>query len=168
MMSDKIIQFLEDKGVKHIFMVTGGHSMYLNDAVFKSKIEPIFCHHEQAAAMAAEAYGRLSGLGVVMVTAGPGAINALNGVVGAYVDSSPMMMISGASTSDMIKYMQKTGIRQHGLQGVDIKPMAESYTKYFKTVESMKDVKEAYKIATTDRKGPVWLEVPLDQQKRNS
>jgi len=162
--SDKIIKFLENKGVKHIYTVNGGQIMYLSDALFRSKIKPIFCHHEQAAAMAAEADGRISGLGVCLVTAGPGAINALNGVVGAYVDSSPMLILSGAAQSEIVNYMVKTGIRQHGLQGVNIKAMAESFTKYFKTMESMDDLKEAYKQATTGRKGGVWLEVPLDRQ----
>lgn len=165
--SARIIKFLEDKGVKHIFMITGGQTMYLNDAVFRSKIKPIFCHHEQACAMAAEAYGRITGLGVCMVTAGPGAINALNGVVGAYVDSSPMLVLSGAAQTEIVNYMKKTKIRQHGLQGVNIEPMAKSFTKYFKTMETMADLKEAYKIAVTDRKGPVWLEIPLNVQNQS-
>src|SRR3990167_10506570 len=98
--ADFIVKFLTDRGVDTIFMVTGGQAMFLNDAVYRNpKIKPIFNHHEQACGMAAEAYGRASGkLGVAMVTAGPGAINVLNGVVGAFVDSAPMMVVSGQSS----------------------------------------------------------------------
>ncbi len=169
--ADFIIKFLKDKGVKTVFMITGGQAMYLNDAVYRNKkIRPIFTHHEQAAAMAAEAYGRISGsIGVVMVTAGPGSINALNGVVGAWVDSSPVMVISGQSALSNVLYMEKTKIRQYGLQGVYIKPLVESITKYFVTVDDPTKIlyylEKAYFIATTKRAGPVWIEVPLDIQR---
>jgi acetolactate synthase-1/2/3 large subunit len=167
--SEQIIKYLEDKGVKHIFMVAGGQIMFLTDALYKSKIKPICCHHEQAAAMAAEAYGRVKGLGVCLVTAGPGAINAINGVVGAWVDSSPLLILSGASSYFNVAYMDKTKIRQHGLQGIHIKPVVQSIVKYFKTVEKETDIEKlmdkCYKLATTARKGPVWIEVPLDIQR---
>lgn len=169
--SDYIITYLVKKGVDTIFMVAGGQAMFLNDAVYRTKqIKPIFTHHEQSAGMAAEAYGRISGeLGVVMVTAGPAAINVLNGVVGGWTDSSPMMILSGQSALPNVKYMEKTNIRQFGLQGIYIKPIAESITKYFVTVEDPANIayymEKAYYLATTGRVGPVWLEVPLDIQR---
>src|SRR3989344_2067378 len=108
--SDYIIKYLTEKKVNTIFMVAGGQAMFLNDAVYNSKkITPIFTHHEQAASMSAEAYGRVKGdIGVAMVTAGPGAINALNGVVGAWTDSAPMMVISGQSALSNVTYMQES------------------------------------------------------------
>lgn len=169
--ADYIIKFLADHGVNTIFMITGGQAMFLNDAVYRDKkIKPVFTHHEQAAGMAAEAYGRTSGkLGVVMVTAGPGAINVLNGVVGAYVDSAPMMVISGQSSYPNISYMKSSKIRQLGLQGINIEPIAKAVTKYFKTVDDPAMVEyyleEAYWQAISARTGPVWIEVPLDIQR---
>lgn len=164
--AEKIIKYLEDKGVKHIFMVAGGQIMFLTDALYKSRIKPICCHHEQAAGIAAEAYGRVAGLGVVLVTAGPGAINVINGVVGAWVDSSPLIVLSGASSYENVAYMDKTKIRQHGLQGIHIKPMVQSVVKYFKTVDKKTNIEKlmdkCYKLATSARKGPVWIEVPLN------
>src|SRR3989344_1076768 len=135
--ADYIVKFLSGKGVDTIFMITGGQAMFLNDAVFREKkIKPIYVAHEQAAGMAAEAYGRGSQkMGVAMGTAGPGAINALNGVVGAYCDSAPMMVISGQSSSFNVSYMRSSKIRQLGLQGIDIEPVVGSITKYFKSVD---------------------------------
>lgn len=169
--ADYIIKFLADRGVDNIFMITGGQAMFLNDAVYRTpKMKPVFNHHEQAAGMAAEAYGRTNGkLGVVMVTAGPGAINVLNGVVGAYVDSAPMMVISGQSSYPTVSYMKSSKIRQLGLQGINIEPIAKATTKYFKTVDDPAMVEyyleEAYWQATSARTGPVWIEVPLDIQR---
>lgn len=169
--ADYIADFLVNKGVDTVFMITGGQAMFLNDAISKTpKIKPIFNHHEQAAGMAAEAYSRASGnLGVAMVTAGPGAINILNGVVGAYVDSAPVMIISGQSSYPTVSYMQETKIRQFGLQGINIEPLAKTITKYFKTIDDPARIQyyleEAYFWATTPRTGPVWIEVPLDIQR---
>ncbi|HVA96952.1 MAG TPA: thiamine pyrophosphate-binding protein [Candidatus Acidoferrales bacterium] len=169
--ADFIINFLSSKGVNTIFMVTGGQAMFLNDAVFRNKkIKPIFTHHEQAASMAAEAYGRTKGdLGVAMVTAGPGAINALNGVVGGWVDSSPMMIISGQTNTSVSQYMIDHPIRQYGVQGINTKAHVSASTKYFKTVDDPAKIlyylEKAYYLATTGRTGPVWLEVPLDMQR---
>lgn len=169
--ADFIVKFLEEKGVNTIFMITGGQAMFLNDAVYRcKKITPIFAHHEQAAGMAAEAYGRLNGkIGVAMVTAGPGAINVLNGVVGAWVDSSPMFVISGQSALSTVSYMQKTKIRQFGLQGINIKPIAQAVTKFFVTVDDPAKIlfylEKAFYLATNERPGPAWIEVPLDIQR---
>ena len=167
--AEQIITFFQDKGVKHIFMVAGGQIMFFTDAIYKSNIKYICCHHEQAAGMAAEAYGRIAGLGVVLVTAGPGVINVINGVVGAYVDSSPLIILSGATSATHVSYMSKNKIRQYGLQGIYTEPLAKSIVKYFETVTKGRDIttlmNKCYKLATTGRKGPVWLEIPLDVQR---
>lgn len=166
--SEYIFKFLKGK-TKCIFMVSGGQAMWLNDALLRSRKKYICCHHEQACTMAADAYGRITGkLGVALVTAGPGAVNAMNGVVGAYTDSSPIMVISGQSNLECVEYQKKTGIRQYGIQGINIEPMVRPFVKYFKTVDDPKKIKEyletAYNLAMTPRRGPVWLDIPLDRQ----
>ena len=166
-----IVDFIANRGVENIFMITGGQAMFLNDAVYQNKkIKPIFHHHEQAAGMAAEAYGRISGnLGVAMVTAGPAAVNVLNGVVGAWVDSAPMMVISGQSSSTNVSYMASSGIRQYGLQGIYMQPLASAVTKYYVFVDDPENIsfymEKAYYLATHGRPGPVWIDVPLDIQR---
>ncbi len=166
-----IVDFVANRGVENIFMITGGQAMFLNDAVYQNKkIKPIFHHHEQAAGMAAEAYGRITGnLGVAMVTAGPAAVNVLNGVVGAWVDSAPMMVISGQSSSTNVSYMASSGIRQYGLQGIYMQPLASVITKYYVFVDDPENIsfhmEKAYYLATHGRPGPVWIDVPLDIQR---
>ncbi len=169
--SDYILNFLTSKGVDTVFMITGGQAMFLNDAVYRNKKINFICnHHEQAVGMSADAYGRLTGkLGVGLVTAGPAAINVLNGVVGGWVDSSPMMIISGQSALSYVQYQQKTKIRQFGIQGINIKPIVEKITKYFVTVDDPSLIQyymqKAYYLALSGRPGPVWIEVPLDIQR---
>jgi len=170
--ADFIFKFLLGKGVENAFMISGGQAMFLVDALYQNrdKINTICTHHEQAAGMAAEAYGRITGkLGVALVTAGPGAVNVINGVVGGWTDSSPMMIISGQSALSYVQYQEKTKIRQHGIQGINIKPLVESITKYFVTVDDPSKIlyymQKAYYLATSGRPGPVWIDVPLDVQK---
>ena len=169
--SDYIFNFLTLKGVDTVFMITGGQAMFLNDAVYRNKKINYICnHHEQALGMSAAAYGRATGkLGVGLVTAGPAAINVLNGVVGGWVDSSPMMIISGQSALSYVQYQQKTKIRQYGIQGINIKPIVEKITKYFVTVDDPSLIQyymqKAYYLALNGRPGPVWIEVPLDIQR---
>ena len=152
-------------------MITGGQAMYLNDAVYRNKKIKYICgHHEQTLGMSADAYGRYTGkLGVALVTAGPAAVNVLNGVVGGWVDSSPMMIISGQSALSFVQYEQKTKIRQYGTQGIHIKPLADKITKYFVTVDSPSLIQyymqKAYYLALNGRPGPVWIEVPLNIQR---
>lgn len=168
--ADFIIKFLTDKGVDTLFMVSGGQAMYLVDAVYQNKkINSVCTHHEQSAGMAAEAYGRITGkLGVALVTAGPGSVNVINGLVGGWTDSSPMMIISGQSALPYVQYQEKTGIRQYGIQGVNIRPFVERATKYFITVDDPSRILyymgKAYHHATSGRPGPVWVDVPLDVQ----
>lgn len=131
--SEYIFQFLKEKGVDTTFVITGGQAMHLDDALCRTpEIKPIFVHHEQTASMSADAYARISGkLGVALVTAGPGAINVVNGLVGGYIDSAPMMIISGQTNYRYVEYMDETQIRQIGVQGIHVRPFVEHATKFF-------------------------------------
>ncbi len=169
--SDYIFDFLIKKGVTDAFVVTGGQAMFLNDAMARRKeIKPIFTHHEQTCGMSADAYGRITNkLGVAVVTAGPGSMNVVNGLVGGWCDSAPMMIISGQSALNCVKYQEESGIRQYGIQGIFVKPFVEKGTKYFVTVDDPAKIEyymqKAYHEATTGRPGPVWIDVPLDVQR---
>ena len=169
--SEYIFDFFNKKGVEAAFMVTGGQAMYLDDAVGKNKNYSIICHHhEQACTMSAEAYGRIMNKpAIALVTAGPGSVNAMNGVVGAYTDSSPMIVISGQANLSFVQYEEKTNIRQFGIQGINIRSMVEGLVKYFKTIDDLTKVnyylEKAWDAATSGRPGPVWIDVPLDIQR---
>lgn len=169
--SEYIFDFFAKKGVDTTFMVTGGQAMWLNDAVGKDKRYQIICdHHEQACAMSADAYGRMKNRpAIALVTAGPGSVNAMNGVVGGWTDSSPMIVISGQAALSFVQYQEKTGIRQYGIQGINIRPLVDHVTKYFITIDSVRKLKyyleKAYHLCTTGRPGPVWIDVPLDVQR---
>ncbi|MFI3300264.1 MAG: thiamine pyrophosphate-binding protein [Candidatus Gastranaerophilales bacterium] len=171
LVSDYIFEFLMKKNVDTAFVVTGGQAMYLNDALARRpKIKSIFTHHEQSCGMAADAYSRITNtLGLAVVTAGPGSINVVNGLVGGWCDSAPMMIISGQSALNCVDYQEKSGIRQYGIQGIFIKPFVEKATKYFVTVDNPAKIQyymeKAYHLATTGRPGPVWIDVPLDVQR---
>jgi acetolactate synthase-1/2/3 large subunit len=153
-------------------MVTGGGALFLNDALFKSKkIKKYFCHHEQACAMAAEAYYRSSlKPALVQVTTGPGGINAINGIFGAYVDSIPVIVISGQVKSENISKLTLPNLRQFGDQEVNITEIVKPITKYSKLIQT-KDINavnhildEALFLSMEGRKGPVWIDVPIDIQ----
>lgn len=166
--SDYVIQYLEKTGTDHMFMLPGGGAMHLNDSLGKSeKISYVVCLHEQACSIAAEAYARVSGTpGLLMVTTGPGGTNALTGVTAAYIESTPMIVISGqVKRADMIN---RQGIRQQGMQEVDIISMAKPVTKYAALVTEPESIRyhldRAYYEAMHGRKGPVWLDIPLDVQ----
>ena len=141
--SDFICQCLLSIGVKRVFSVTGGAAMNLNDS-FSRYFSPnvTYLHHEQSCSIAAESFARLTFKpAVVSVTAGPGSINAINGVFGAYVDSIPMIVISGQSKSTLlVKSCNVPGLRQLGDQEVDIESMVKNVTKYSKTVLNVDDV----------------------------
>lgn len=168
--SEFIFDYYAKKGIDTAFMVTGGQAMWLNDAVGKNGNYDIVCtHHEQSAAMSADAYGRIKNKpALTIVTAGPGAVNAMNGVVGAYTDSSPMIVISGQAALRFVEYQEETGIRQYGVQGIYIKPLVENVVKYFVTIDDPQKteyyLEKAFHEATTGRPGPVWVDVPLDIQ----
>lgn len=166
-LSDYVFSFLKEKGVEHVFMLPGGGSMHLVDSLGKSKITYTCCLHEQAAAIAAEAYGQhTNGIGVCFTTSGPGATNAITGVTAGWIDSTPMFVISGqAKRSDLIG---DTGVRQTGSQEVQIIDMVKPITKYAVQIMEPEKIRyhleRAYHEATTGRKGPVWLSIPLDVQ----
>lgn len=169
--SEYIFDFFNRKGVNTAFVVTGGQAMYLDDAVGRNKnYSIIFHHHEQACTMSADAYGRIKNKpAIALVTAGPGSVNAMNGVVGAFTDSSPMIVVSGQANLSFVQYEEKTNIRQYGIQGINIRSMVEGLVKYFKTIDDVSRVdyylEEAWRLATGGRPGPVWIDVPLDIQR---
>jgi acetolactate synthase-1/2/3 large subunit len=164
-------QFLAERGVKHVFMLTGGGAMFLNDALgFNPSLTAVFHHHEQACAMAAEGYARVSGeIGVVNVTTGPGGINALNGVFGAWTDSIPMLVISGqVKRETCLAATPVPGLRQLGDQEAAIVRMVEPITKYATVLTTPDRVRyeleKAYFTAVSGRPGPVWIDIPIDVQ----
>lgn len=169
--SEYIANRLAELGVRHVFMLTGGGAMFLNYALGKHpQIKPIFNHHEQASAMAAEGYARITGRpAVVNVTTGPGGINALNGVYGAFTDSIPMLVISGqVKRETYIRTYDLPELRQLGDQEVDIISMVKGITKYAVTVTDPQTIRyhleKAWHIAQTGRPGPCWLDIPIDVQ----
>lgn len=170
-LSDYVISRLADWGVRDVFLVTGGGAMHLNDSIGREpRIRYICVHHEQAAAMAAEAYARITGQpGVINVTTGPGGINSLNGVFGAYTDSIPMVVISGQVKREtcMASY-RLTDLRQLGDQEVDIIAMVRGITKYQVLLQDPQSVayhlERAWHIAQSGRPGPVWIDIPIDVQ----
>jgi acetolactate synthase-1/2/3 large subunit len=168
--ADYVMSFLAERGVEHAFLVTGGGAMHLNDAVGREKrLRWVCCHHEQACAIAAESYARLSGrVALVNVTTGPGGVNALNGVYGAWVDSIPVFVVSGQVKRETIAGNTGLPLRQLGDQEVDILAMARSVTKYAACVQDPATVRyhleKAWHLATTGRPGPVWIDVPIDVQ----
>jgi acetolactate synthase-1/2/3 large subunit len=169
--SEYIANRLAEFGVRHVFMLTGGGSMFLNYALGKHpQLKPIFNHHEQASAMAAEGYARITGKpAVVNVTTGPGGINTLNGVYGAFTDSIPMLVISGqVKRETYIRSYDLPNLRQLGDQEVDIVSMAKVVTKYAVTVTDPQTIRyhleKAWHLAQTGRPGPCWLDIPIDVQ----
>ncbi len=168
--SEFIFDYYSKKGIDTVFMVSGGQAMWLDDAVGKNGKFNIICtHHEQSAAMSSDAYGRIKNKpSITLITAGPGCMNAINGVAGAYTDSSPMIVISGQSNLNCVNYQEKTKIRQFGVQGIHIKPIVENIVKYFVTIDDPQKVQyyldKAFYEATSNRPGPVWIEVPLNIQ----
>ena len=167
--SDYIFNYISQKtGVRDVFMLPGGGCMYLVDSLGKNKDLNYVCMlHEQAAAIAAEAYAQnRNDLGVALVTAGPGSTNAITGVVGAWIDSTPLLILSGqAKTEDL---MTNRGVRQMGIQEVDIASIVSPIVKYVKCVTDPKSIpyelSKAVHLALSGRRGPVWLDIPLDVQ----
>ena len=169
--SDYIVKRLAEYGVKHIFMITGGGAMHLNDSVGKCKdIEYICNHHEQASAIGAEGYARSSGkLAVVVVTSGPGGTNTLTGVIGQWLDSVPVLYISGQVKQETtIESCREIGLRQLGDQEINIIDIVRPVTKFAAFVKKPQDIRRLLEkslyIATHGRPGPVWLDIPLDVQ----
>ncbi len=167
-LSDYVMQHLADAGVRDVFMVSGGGIMHLVDSLGRAGGLRYWCnYHEQACAIAAEGYARVAGgVGVCLVTTGPGALNALSGIAGAWYDSIPVLVISGQVRRDLIADYDK--VRQWGPQEGNVVPMARAVTKYAVTVreplEIRRELGKALAIARQGRPGPVWVEIPLDVQ----
>lgn len=165
--SDLVIKFLEDLGLTHIFLISGGGNIHLVDSVGKAKKLKYVCnHHEQACATAAEGYARIHGIGACLVTTGPGGTNAITGVLGAYQDSIPMIVISGQVRRNTIGAGKFA--RQFGDQEVNIVDIVKPLTKYAVTItepnEILYHLQKASYLAKSGRPGPVWIDIPLDVQ----
>jgi acetolactate synthase-1/2/3 large subunit len=172
-LSDYVVHFIAEQGVKHVFLVTGGGAMHLNQSLgMEHSIEPVCNSHEQASAICAEGYAKATNhLGVCMVTTGPGGTNAVTGVAGAWLDSTPTLFISGQvkRPDRMFDSSGKPlGMRQLGVQEVDIVSIVRPITKYAVTVldprEIRYDLEKAVYLAMHGRPGPVWIDIPLDVQ----
>ena len=167
--SDYIALFLEKKGIKSVFELSGGMITHLLDSLHqKTKINIVTMHHEQCAAFAADAYGRVTGVpGIALATSGPGATNLLTGIGNAYFDSSPAIFITG----QVNRHEQKgdRAIRQLGFQETDIVAMAKPITKACFLINDPKSIpeilKKAFEIAMEGRPGPVLLDIPMDVQR---
>jgi len=170
-LSDYVFGFLAGRGIRDVFLVTGGGAMHLNDSLGReSRIRYVCNHHEQACAMAAECYARVTGgLGVLNVTTGPGGVNALNGVFGAWTDSVPLLVLSGQVKRETCAAVRGLrGIRQLGDQEIDIVSMVKQITKYAVLVSDPSTIRyhleKAYHLALSGRPGPTWLDLPVDVQ----
>lgn len=169
-LSDYVFGQLRKWGARHVFLITGGGAMHLNDSVGTSTLGYVCTHHEQAAAMAAEGYARITGTpGVLNVTTGPGGINALNGVFGAFTDSIPMLILSGqVKRETCMRTYKLTALRQLGDQEVDIIGMVKGITKYAEFVDDPQSIayhlERAWYLAQNGRPGPCWLDIPVDVQ----
>ncbi|WP_026888264.1 thiamine pyrophosphate-binding protein [Clostridium beijerinckii] len=166
--SDYVMNFISGLGVKHVFYISGGGAMHLNDSLGRNEnLKGICMLHEQGASIAAEAYARINeGYGVCLVTSGPGATNAVTGLAGAYYDSTPVIFISGqAKRADLVN---NQNIRQFGIQETDIVSIAKPITKYAVQIKEPEDIRyeleKAAAIAVNGKPGPVWLDIPLDIQ----
>jgi acetolactate synthase-1/2/3 large subunit len=169
--ADYIARRLAGLGVDTCFLVTGGGAMHLNDAIGGTPaLRKVYCHQEQGAAIAAEGYARIAGRpALVNVTAGPGGINALNGVFGAFTDSIPMVVVSGQVKRETLRAFNPVpGLRQLGDQEVAIDEMVRPIAKWVGQPRAPEDVPdlldEAWAAAVGGRPGPVWLDVPIDIQ----
>lgn len=169
--ADYVVDRLGRYGIDTAFIVAGGGAMHLNDAIGAAKtFKKVYCHHEQVASMAAEAYARIANKpALVNVTTGPGGINALNGVFGAYTDSIPMIVVSGQVKRETMRNFTKLEqLRQLGDQEVDIVAMSTPIVKKNWLLKSAVDIipilDEAYREAVSGRPGPVWIDIPVDLQ----
>ncbi|MBR4014326.1 MAG: thiamine pyrophosphate-binding protein [Clostridia bacterium] len=169
-LADYVADFLVENGITDCFTVTGGGAMHLNDALgHKNGLRSIYNHHEQACAIAAEAYARINNkIAAVCVTTGPGGTNAITGVIGGWLDSVPMLIISGQVRYDTSKRGMGLGIRAGGDQEFDITEAVACMTKYCEMIEDPKRIRYALEkalyLATTGRPGPCWIDIPVNFQ----
>lgn len=168
-LSDYVADFLVQKGIAHVFVVTGGASAHLIDSVARyKKIEHVCSQHEQAAAMAADAYSRVTGnMGAAFATSGPGATNLLTGICSAYYDSVPVLYITGQVST--FRQKKDTGVRQIGFQETEIVPMFKYVTNYAVQIEDVKKIRfeleKACYLAKNGRPGPVLVDIPDNLQR---
>jgi acetolactate synthase-1/2/3 large subunit len=172
-LADYVMRFVAQQGVKHVFLLPGGGAMHLNDALARCGDLTFVCnHHEQASAIAAENYAKATdNLGVFMVTTGPGGTNAITGIVGAWLDSTPVLCLSGqVKLADRMYLSDGTplGVRQRGSQEVDIVSLIKPVTKYAVTIVDAQTIRyhleKAVHLARAGRPGPVWIDIPIDIQ----
>jgi acetolactate synthase I/II/III large subunit len=167
-LSDYVMQVIAEHGVKHVFMLPGGGAMHLNESLGqRDDIEYVCNLHEQAAAIAAEAYAKVTNrMSALMVTTGPGGTNALTGVASAWLDSMPVLVLSGQVKRADLK--KDSGVRILGVQEIDIVSIVDSITKYAVTIEDPSTIRyhleKAIHLANSGRRGPVWIDIPLDVQ----
>ncbi len=167
-LSDYVMQFVAAQGVRHVFMLPGGGAMHLNESLGRCEgLEFVSNLHEQAAAIAAEAYAKVTnGLGVALVTSGPGGTNALTGFASAWLDSVPCLMISGQVKRADLK--RDSGVRMLGVQEIDIVSIVEPIAKYAVRIDDPASIRlhleKATDLARRARPGPVWIDIPLDVQ----
>ena len=167
-LSDYVMEFLSDLGTKHVFLLPGGGCMHLVDSLGRQpKLKPVGYLHEQAAVIAADAYAQYNeSIGVALVTTGPGGTNAITAVTASWIDSTPLLVLSGqVKRCDLIG---DTGLRQRGIQEAPIIPMVKPVTKYAVTVMDPASIRyhleKAVFLAVAGRPGPVWIDIPLDVQ----
>lgn len=174
-LADYVADFLVDRGIRDCFMVTGGGAMHLNDALgHKEGLHCTYNHHEQACAIAAEAYARIENkIAVCCVTTGPGGTNAITGVVGGWLDSVPMFVLSGQVRYDTTaryaeRFTQGLPLRAVGDQEFDITKAVSCMCKYAVMLEDPQQIRyvmeKAFHLAMTGRKGPVWVDIPVNFQ----
>lgn len=168
--AEYIAEFLVEKGVSHVFTITGGGAMHLNDALGHRKgLSCIYNHHEQACSIAAEGYARLTGkVAAVCVTSGPGGTNAITGVLGGWQDSIPMFVVSGQVKRETTTWSTTVPLRQLGDQEFQIVESVKNMTKYAVMITEPEEIRyhleKAWFLCRSGRKGPIWLDIPLDVQ----
>ncbi len=166
--SDMIADFLEEKEIRHVFGIIGAGNAHIFDSIFKKGYTEIICvHHEQAACMAMQTYYRITGkVSATLLTTGAGSTNGITGVVSAWADSIPGLIISGNENSKYLKIHED--FRMWGVQGYDSSKMVEKVTKYAHRVtnplETKYELEKAYALTTAGRPGPCWLDIPMDIQ----
>jgi acetolactate synthase-1/2/3 large subunit len=168
--ADYVVQFLEKQGIKHVFTITGGGAMFLNDGLAKAaNIKGIFNHHEQACAMAAVGYSKMNNeIAVVMPTTGCGGTNTITGVLDAWQDSVKVIFISGNVNKRETTYCTDIPLRKFGIQEANIVEIIKPITKYATMITDANyiayELEKAFHICKSDRPGPVWIDIPLDIQ----
>ena len=170
-LSDFVSEFIAKQEIKHVFLLPGGGNMHLVDSVGKQKgLLTIACLHEQAAAIAADGYAQASGnVGIALVTTGPGGTNTITGVAGSWIESVPLLIVSGQVKRPDLK--PNPNMRMLGFQEVDIVTIVKSITKYAVTINDPQSIlyhlEKAFYLAKSNRPGPVWIDIPLDVQAAN-